>query len=564
MIDNNLLIGFLIIIFCFIFILVLGIRENIKRKNAFIKLINRKYGTKISANYNDVKLNKIKGYYNHHQSDYSIDDITWSDLNMDKIYSMMNNTYSSAGEEYLYYKLRSPLYNSDELNAFDKDVEYFSNSKTSREAVLLHIKDIGKLEKCSVYDYIKTDENIKIYSNISHYISLILLIASIIMLFIYTGPGIVMLIGVISYNIFTYYKYKSNLEGYFASLKYIMRLYNCADNIIRDKDEIFRDSCSEKTALLEHSLKDLKGFAKNSKYVFVSMSNSGSIIDVLANYINMLVHIDLIMLNNMIKKLNESGALVDNLVTSIGYFETVIAIASIRNAFDSNWCRPVFDNDFKAVNAFHPLLNNPVTNDFEIIKPMLITGSNASGKSTFLRTVAINQLLSQTINTVFASEYHTSFYRIISSMSLHDDIIKGDSYFMAEIKALSRIINANKDSEYKILCFVDEVLRGTNTVERIAASCQVLKYFNDNNVLCVAATHDIELTELLSESYDNYHFKEEINEGDVLFSYKLLKGKATSRNAIKLLELIGYDKDIVDKATSMADNFVNTGNWSME
>ena len=132
---------------------------------------------------------------------------------------------------------------------------------------------------------------------------------------------------------------------------------------------------------------------------------------------------------------------------------------------------------------------------------------------------------------------------------------------MAEIKALKRILEANNSDDLPVLCFVDEVLRGTNTVERIAASTKVLEFFADNNIKCIAATHDIELTDLLEKKYENYHFSEDIIDSDIFFNYKLTKGKATSRNAIKLLELIGYDKSIVNDAKELATLFVSTGSW---
>ena len=113
-----------------------------------------------------------------------------------------------------------------------------------------------------------------------------------------------------------------------------------------------------------------------------------------------------------------------------------------------------------------------------------------------------------------------------------------------------------------MLCFVDEVLRGTNTVERIAASTQILKSLSQTGILCFAATHDIELTELLQEDYDNYHFEEDVRDGDVFFNYKLKQGKASTRNAIKLLELMGYDRDIIEKASRQAERFVTEGTWS--
>lgn len=96
-------------------------------------------------------------------------------------------------------------------------------------------------------------------------------------------------------------------------------------------------------------------------------------------------------------------------------------------------------------------------------------------------------------------------------MALRDDLSSQESYYIAEIRSLKRILDAVGE-EYPVLCFVDEVLRGTNTVERIAASSQILESLASENVICFAATHDIELTYILEGVYENYHFSEEIDE----------------------------------------------------
>jgi DNA mismatch repair ATPase MutS len=98
-------------------------------------------------------------------------------------------------------------------------------------------------------------------------------------------------------------------------------------------------------------------------------------------------------------------------------------------------------------------------------------------------------------------------------------------------------------------------------VERIAASTQILKALGSGDFLCFAATHDIELTELLSDEFDNYHFEEEVRDSDVVFPYKLLAGKAVTRNAIKLLEAMGYPREIIAGAESQAGHFISTGKW---
>ena len=146
-------------------------------------------------------------------------------------------------------------------------------------------------------------------------------------------------------------------------------------------------------------------------------------------------------------------------------------------------------------------------------------------------------------------------------MALRDNLSGGDSYYMVEIKALKRIMDAVSTSDYPLLCFVDEVLRGTNTVERIAASSQILKYLAEKRVYCFAATHDVELTYLLEKEYDNYHFKEEIDGKDIVFSYRLLSGRTETRNAIKLLNQIGFDASVVEQAEMLAGRFLETNQW---
>ena len=238
------------------------------------------------------------------------------------------------------------------------------------------------------------------------------------------------------------------------------------------------------------------------------------------------------------------------------------AIGAFRTSLEK-YCIPEFDKrrGIKAGNLYHPLLEKPVKNSILTEKGVLITGSNASGKSTFLKTVAVNAILAQTIHTCMADHYHAGLYRIMSSMALRDDLAGGDSYYIVEIKSLKRILNQIGENGNPVLCFVDEVLRGTNTVERIAASTQILKSLARSSVLCFAATHDIELTHLLERYYNNYHFEEEIIDNDVVFHYRLLKGRATTRNAIKLLGVMGYDDTIIREAEEMAENFLKKGSW---
>lgn len=256
---------------------------------------------------------------------------------------------------------------------------------------------------------------------------------------------------------------------------------------------------------------------------------------------------------------------VDAMIEVVGYVETAIAVWIFRKSLEreEGWCEPDFGakNGLELETGYHPLITNPVKNGIATDKGVLITGSNASGKSTFLKMVAVNAILAQTIHTCPAARYRAPFYYVYSSMALRDDMDSGESYYIVEIKALKRILDAADAGEKPILCFVDEVLRGTNTVERIAASTQILKSLGRTGILCFAATHDIELTELLRNDFGNYHFEEDVADGDVVFNYKLKEGKATTRNAIRLLELMGYDKEVIEKAYAQAARFTESGVW---
>ena len=137
-------------------------------------------------------------------------------------------------------------------------------------------------------------------------------------------------------------------------------------------------------------------------------------------------------------------------------------------------------------------------------------------------------------------------------MALADDLLAGESYFITEIKSLKRILDAQEEEGF-LLCAVDEVLRGTNTIERISASAEVLKALSRPGTLCLIATHDSELNALSGGAYQLAHFEETVTDTGILFDYQLKPGPAETRNAIRLLKLMGFDSDIVTAAHDRAD-----------
>ena len=376
--------------------------------------------------------------------------------------------------------------------------------------------------------------------------------------------GLVCLFGVLCHNLIDYFREYRQIEPYITSFSYVRRLLKGGEEL--GKAEI--GGIGEELAAVKEACRSLRGFMKSSYLVSGSRQGGGNPLEVLFDYLRMLFYMDLIRFNKALHDLQKHMGEVDRLITVTGELECAVAVGSFRKSLGERWCVPNLRTQaekglfLRAEGLYHPLLGEAVPNDLDAKRGVLLTGSNASGKSTFLRAVAVNALLAQTVHTCAAANYEAPYYRIYSSMSLRDDLAGGDSYYMVEIKSIKRILDqVEREEDRPVLCFVDEVLRGTNTVERIAASTQIMKKLAAGCALCFAATHDVELTKLLEREYDNFHFEERIEEDDIFFPYKLLEGPASTRNAIALLRMLKYDQSITAEAEAMAERFLRDGSW---
>ena len=400
-------------------------------------------------------------------------------------------------------------------------------------------------------------------TNVLHYASMLFILAAVIFTCTISPVlGIWLCIAAIAFSIITYYKYKAAVDRYFICVNHIVKLLMGAKKITA----LNIDFLGEYNDKLNNISEELSDITKRS-WLLETGNVDGSIAEILLDYLRMLTHVDLIKFNNLIKLFNDKEDYIYELIDTLGFIEASISVASFRCMLGS-WCVPEFrkDNDMQLEvrNVYHPLITKPVANSINTKHNVLLTGSNASGKSTFLKTIAINALLSQTIYTSVSEYYRAPVYRIYSSMALRDDLSSSNSYYIVEIKSLKRMLDAASKEGHPVLMFVDEVLRGTNTVERIAASSEILKSIRTDKALVFAATHDVELTSLLRGKYDNYHFQEEVTDDEVVFDFKLYTGPATTRNAIKLLKTIGYDSTIINAAERSAGYFLNNGKWNVE
>ena len=538
-----------------------------KNKEEFIQKAKKEWGKILEKEEDYEQLERAAHFFQNYKDRAKnlIDDITWNDLDMDGIFQMMNHTYSSIGEEYLYWILRTPVTEEEAkekkiLSKRDYLIHFFSEHEDERIKLQLMFKAIGKMRTNSISDYVMKLFDVERLPNLHHYLMFGALLLSVILLFLIPSIGILCLIASLGCTIYQYFKEKGKVEIYFSCFAQIASMLHYVEEL----EKMNIEQLSPYVENLKKAYKNLKSFQKGVKFLGTN-NMTGSFAEILLDYVRILTHIDLIKFNQMLQIFHMHSEDIEILMQNFGLLESMIAVASFRESMPY-YCIPEFISGTKAElmveQIYHPQIQNPVANSITERKGALITGSNASGKSTFLKTIAINAILSQTIYTALAKSYQANYFKILSSMALQDNLMEQESYYIVEIKSLKRILDSAKEGK-AILCFVDEVLRGTNTVERIAASAQILKSLSSDNVLCFAATHDIELTYMLEDIYSNYHFQEEVIEekNDILFDYILYSGRAVSRNAIKLLSMIGYEKEIIKRAERSAEEFLKKGEW---
>ena len=195
---------------------------------------------------------------------------------------------------------------------------------------------------------------------------------------------------------------------------------------------------------------------------------------------------------------------------------------------------------------YHPLLDpgTVVSNDGDLSSPLtIITGSNMSGKTTFLRTVAINLVLSYIGAGTTAKDFSSGYRKLFTSMRVQDDVAGGISTFYAEILRIKEMAEYIREGHsVPALCLIDEIFKGTNSADRIVGAEEALKKLSKDGSMVIVSTHDFELCTLKQENGDpaeNYHFEESYEEDKLVFDYKKKDGPCTTRNARALLTLAG-------------------------
>ena len=472
---------------------------------------------------------QYRTYRDHYNKQSFIDDKTWSDLNMDTLFHKINFNFTAIGEMRLYATLRG-MFKVNQTSL----INMFKDNKVFRLNVSYILSKIGK----NVYPLFP-DQMLPTKRNILLMFCPLLPFIGFAFIFLIPSKGILICLTFMILNAILSFKLKKSYDQDLKSIFYTA-------NVIKQSQAL---SKIESTPAISVDFTHFKASRRFSG--LLARVESQDMASSIIMFIKLVFMIDYVLFHLIQRSYFKYQEEVMACYDYISILDNHYSIAMYQHTL-THYCYPKINNNINGLqmkSIIHPLLDeeNAIANTIEISNHILLTGSNASGKSTFMKAVALNLILAQSIQTATAHSFIYQPGYVMTSMANADDVLSGDSYFMSELKSIRRLFNTYQCN--KIYCFIDEIFKGTNTTERIAASESVLSYLDNQKAYqVIAATHDVELSTLLENTYNNYHFNESIQENSIFFDYKIKPGKANTRNAIELLRITQFPIDIYQRA----------------
>jgi len=499
----------------------------------------------------DRNFDLIAGYLETEDENYITGD-TAGDLDINGLFGYIDHTSSKPGQQYLYKKLHQPNSSTAYLKSLEKNIANINRDQALRELAQLklsylnnrnayYLPQLFSKPQQAIFGQLATA-----YVVIAPWLTVLLLVS----LFVFLNQfAFILVFLLIIGNVLMHFLNKFRMLSYTHTLPQLLILYNTAkwlaDNNLMDQDAEIDENLRKVS-----KLKDSLSFINVQNYMDADPTDISYLI---SEWLKMFLAIEPLIFVYSISRVNKYLGDIKKLFEETAKVDMAISIQSVRDGAPY-YCRPQFsaaNENLFIKDLYHPLVEGCVANSINVDnrQGVLITGSNMSGKTTFIRSVAINAILAQTINTCFATEYKSPALRILTSININDDLDGSKSYFQTEAIAVKNIIDKVISSKpANSLVIIDEIFRGTNTIERIAAAKAVLTYLVKNNSFVFVSTHDLELAELLGADYKVFSFEERVGDDRLIFDYKIKEGLLKNKNGIAILKGLGFPNSIIDNA----------------
>lgn len=479
-----------------------------------------------------------------------LSDKTCNDLDFQELFMFIDRTNSKVGQQYLYNKLRTIPADSEKLILDEEIIKKLTNDNDFR------INTQRQLEKFKKYDaYYIASLFQEIHQEPPKWFFVIRLLSFTSLLSLILASinswTLFVLLGVFIINLGIHYWNKKNLYQYLGSIPQLLRLNSLASKLHKD------ESLKKLNPDLLSSIKIIDQVRNRMTFFRLEAKLQGDLETVfwgVLEIFKILFLLEPLLLFGVLKRLNTKRNEIENVFSFIGQIDSLISIASLRKGLGV-YCLPTINEKSNRIvinQIYHPLIVDCIPNSINVAdKSILLTGSNMSGKTSFIRTIGLNVIIGLTINTCFAESMTIPRTRIYSAIRISDDLMNDKSYYFEEVLTIKEMIQKSANGESNIF-LLDEIFKGTNTVERISAGKAVLSSLSVNNNVVFVSTHDIELTDMLLDEYELYHFSEIVDNKNVDFDYKLKVGKLKNRNAIRILKINDYPDSVINEAIEIS------------
>ena len=523
------------------------------RKKRIFEQLEASFGKVKTQGFN---FDLIKRYFlnkDNTKANQVLSDQTCEDLDFDLFFCFVDRTSSRIGQQYLYSELRTTNYSQNKSRLREQAINYFNQHPKERLKVQYQLQKLNQQQAYYCTDLFLHEPDKK--PNWYFLIPILSICAVVSLILTFFNPifGFIF-IGVFAINLLFHYGLKRKTTLFINSVPTLLSLgavtkylYNI--DILREIDPKLHSSLATIS-----SIRRKMSFFKLEQKVDSDMEAAYWF---LLELIKIVFLLEPLLLFSSLEVFRNKTKDIEHAYRFVGEVDMIVSIASLRNGLD-HYCIPEISNQNCTVyyeDLLHPLVPNCVPNTVNSKRSILLTGSNMSGKTTFIRAIGLNLISGITLNTCYASSAKIPDSKLFSVIRIEDDLTSSSSYFFQEVNELKKIIEQTKEETSSII-LLDELFKGTNTVERIAAAKATLSYLARQNCQIFVSTHDMELTNMLNAEFDLFHFSETVDGSSIEFDYKMKSGIPKSRNAIRILELSDFPEIIISEAKTLAKKIV--------
>lgn len=483
-----------------------------------------------------------------------IDAQTWADLLLGPVVERLDRTITAVGSQTLFHWVRRPLQSPAALERREAMIAALAEDPALREQIQVPLLDfgLGRGQHLARLLWGRIED-----PELPLWVLRLLppaLIGSIAAGFRYSSlPLLGLALAVLIANVFIHYRATSSIAPMLPAMGDVGRLVRTAQRLARAPAVAEHPGMRPLFEELEAALPGTAPLIRRT-----AAQELRDPLDI-SEYLKIVLLLEVIRFYRAAAMLRENQPRLRRLFDAVGAIDVAQGVAGLRRS--DHTCVPLFDvpSDpeapprIEAEDLRHPLLDHAVGNDLALATTsLLVSGSNMSGKTTFLRTVAINAVLAQSLRVVFGARYRGTLVRVATCINIADDLLGGRSYFRAELDAILRIVQQGERGG--MLVVLDEIFRGTNPLERTAAATAVLDHLARNN-LVLAATHDLEIGDQVGPAFGEAHLCEVARDEDdeLDFDYRLRPGRIERPNAIALLGRSGYPEALVQRAVALVE-----------